>query len=227
MKLPVYNQEGSRLEEIELDPQVFDGRVNQEVLYQVVLLYRANRRKGLASTKTRGEVSGGGVKPWRQKGTGRARVGSIRSPLWRKGGVVFGPHPRDYSFRLPQKIRIAALKSSLNAKLKENNLLILDELKISTPKTKEAIKMLSVLRDKAILQVDGDSKKKKHNNPTLIMLEQINPNLKLSFRNVAFLDIIRVLDTNAYDVLKAKRMIITLGGLKILVQRIKVGLSRK
>lgn len=127
-KLSVYNQNGKQVKKVELDPDIFDGKINQDVLYQAALMYRANRRKRLASTKTRSEVSGGGVKPWRQKGTGRARVGSIRSPLWRGGGVVFGPHPCNCGFRLPKKIRIAALKSGLNAKLSENNLLIIDDL---------------------------------------------------------------------------------------------------
>jgi len=207
-KLPVYNQEGKEIESLELDPNVFDGQVNLDVLYQVVLMYRANRRKGLASTKTRGEVSGGGKKPWRQKGTGRARVGSIRSPLWRKGGVIFGPHPRDYSFRLPKKIKIAALKSSLNAKLNENNLLILDDLEVDVPKTKEATKILSNLK------LNG-------NKSILLMLDKIDAKSRLSFRNINYVDTISAADTNAYDVLKARKLIVTLSGLKILVDRIK------
>jgi len=207
-KLPVYNQEGKEIESLELDPIVFDGQVNLDVLYQAVLMYRANRRKGLASTKTRGEVSGGGKKPWRQKGTGRARVGSIRSPLWRKGGVIFGPHPRDYSFRLPKKIKIAALKSSLNAKLNENNLLILDDLEIDVPKTKEATKILSNLK------LNG-------NKSILLMLDKIDAKSRLSFRNINYVDTISAADTNAYDVLKARKLIVTLSGLKILVDRIK------
>lgn len=206
-KLLVYNQAGKQVERIELDPDVFDGKVNQDVLYQVVLMYRANRRKGLASTLTRGEVSGGGRKPWRQKGTGRARVGSIRSPLWRKGGVVFGPHPRDYSFRLPKKIKIAGLKSSFNAKLNENNLLILDDLKIDNPKTKEAIKILSNL--------------KLDNENILLCLGQINNNLRLSFRNISFLHMIKAANANTYDILRAKQLVLTLGGLKVFVDRIK------
>ena len=211
-KLPIYNQQGKQVKKIELDPIVFDGKINQGVLYQAVLMYRANRRKGLASTKTRREVSGGGRKPWRQKGTGRARVGSIRTPLWRKGGVVFGPHPRDYSFRLPKKIRIAALKSSLNAKVIEDNLLILDDLKIDVPKTKEATKILSNL--------------KLYNKTVLLMLGKINNNLRLSFRNISFLDLAMASNANAYDVLKVKKLIVSLDGLKILIDRIK-GLLNK
>ena len=119
--LPIYNTEGKEVDSIKLDAKVFDGTINTAAIYQAINAYRANQRKGFASTKTRGEVSGGGRKPWRQKGTGRARVGSTRSPLWRHGGVVFGPHPRDFSCRLPKRIKNLALKSTLNAKVKENN----------------------------------------------------------------------------------------------------------
>jgi len=206
-KLPVYNQEGKEIESLELDPNVFDGQINQNVLYQAVLMYRANRRRGTADTLTRGQVSGGGKKPWRQKGTGRARVSSIRSPLWRKGGVVFGPHFRDFGFELPRKIRIAALKSSLNAKLNENNLLILKELNIGSPKTKEAVKILSNL------------KLEKKN--TLLMLEKIDINTKRSFRNIGFFEIARASDTNAYQILAVQKLIVTLNALKVLAERIK------
>lgn len=207
VKLTVFNQQGKQLKKIELDEQVFDGKVNQGVLYQAVSMYRANKRRGLASTKTRGEVSGGGRKPWRQKGTGRARVGSIRSPLWRHGGVIFGPHPRDFSFRLPKKIKIAALRSSLNAKLNEDRLLILEGLKIDNPKTKEAAKILTNLK------IDKQQ--------ALLMLDEISDNLRRSFRNIRFLEIIKAADTNAYDVLRASKIIINLAALKILVDRIK------
>ena len=138
--LPVYNTEGKEIDTVKLDSSVFDGDVNLPAIYQAVNAFRANQRKGLAATKTRGEVSGGGKKPWKQKGTGRARVGSTRSPLWRHGGVVFGPHPRNFSYVLPAKIRNLALKSGLNSKLKENNLLVLENLKVEKPKTKEVVK---------------------------------------------------------------------------------------
>lgn len=219
MKLPVYNQEGKEVKKIELDKDVFDREVNQDVLYQVVLMYRANRRRGLASTKTRGEVSGGGVKPWRQKGTGRARVGSSRTPLWRKGGVTFGPHQRDYGFKVPKKIRAAALMSSINAKLKENNLLVLDDLKIDVPKTKEANRILLNLK---LNNASAPSRKKKARRERLLfMLNEINTSLKLSFRNISFLGMVRASEVNAYDVLKAKRLIVTLDGLRVLIKRIK------
>lgn len=205
--LPIYNQKGKQLKKMELDPQVFDGRVNQDVLHQAVLMYNACSRKGVASTKTRGEVSGGGRKPWRQKGTGRARVGSSRNPLWRKGGVVFGPHPRDFGFSLPKRIKLDALKSSLNAKLKENNLVILDALKLDSPKTKQAIKILSDL--------------KLDNKSMLLVLEQIDGSLKRGFQNIRYLDIIKASDSCALDILRVGKLIVSVEGLKVLVERIK------
>src|SRR4030042_1787510 len=130
VSLPIYSTTGEEIDTLKLDPAIFDGIVNKDAIYQAIVAYRANQRKGLAATKTRGEVSGGGRKPWKQKGTGRARVGSTRSPLWRHGGVVFGPHPRDYSYELPQKIRALALKSSLNAKVNNSSLIVFDSLKL-------------------------------------------------------------------------------------------------
>jgi large subunit ribosomal protein L4 len=230
-KLPVYNQQGKVVSEIELDPVVFDGKVNQDVLYQAVLMYRANLHKGLASTKTRGEVSGGGRKPWRQKGTGRARVGSSRSPLWRKGGVVFGPGTGQvFGLSLPKRIKLTALKSSLNAKLNENNLLILDDLKIDVSKTKEAVKILSNLKlnNKSRSSSQGKAAsnksrnfKKPRNVKTLLTLDDINANLRRSFSNISFLEMGKAADINAYDILRARKLIATLNGIKILTDRIK------
>ncbi|MGD9015521.1 MAG: 50S ribosomal protein L4 [Candidatus Omnitrophota bacterium] len=229
--LPIYSQQGKELEKIELDAAVFDGQVNEGVLYQAILMYRANQRKGLASTKTRGEVSGGGRKPWRQKGTGRARVGSSRNPLWRKGGVVFGPHTEQvFGFSLPKRIKLAALKSSLNAKLNENKLLILDDLKIDSAKTKEAVKVLADLKlnNKSRSSAKGKDKSKKANDfkkskkeSTLLILADINPNLKRSFQNIAYLDMVKAANANAWDVLRVNRLIVTTSGIKALVNRIK------
>lgn len=207
--LPIYNTEGKEIDKINLDPKVFDGKVNNSVLYQVVLNYRANQRRGYASTKTRGEVSGGGRKPWRQKGTGRARVGSIRSPLWRGGGVVFGPHPRDYSYRLPHKIKLLALRSSLNVKLKENNIVVLDDIKIDKPKTKEIITILSNLKS----QIGNLSE------PKLLLLDKNDKTLRLITNNIKFLKINLAKDTHAYEILRARKVIITKEGLKQLTDR--------
>jgi len=209
--LPVYNTEGKEIDKINLDPHVFDGEINEGVLYQTVVNYRANQRGGLASTKTRGEVSGGGKKPWRQKGTGRARVGSIRSPLWKGGGVVFGPHNRDYSYNLARKIKLSALKSSLNAKLKENNLFLINEIKIDKPKTKEVVNIFLNLKEKI-----GDL-----NKSTLLLSDKMDRSLRLASGNIPFLETNLAKDAFAYQVLKAKKVIITKDGLKQLIERFK------
>ncbi|MFA5411041.1 MAG: 50S ribosomal protein L4 [Candidatus Omnitrophota bacterium] len=210
--LPIYNTEGKEVDQLKLDPQVFDGTINSAAIYQAVNAYRANQRKGLAATKTRGEVSGGGKKPWRQKGTGRARVGSIRSPLWRHGGVIFGPHPRDFSYRLPAKIKTLALRSSLNAKVKENNFIILDHLTLETPKTKDAVKVFSNL--KIVKTKDGAC-------AALLLLDKPGAQLKLALRNLKFLHFNQAQDTQAYEVLASRRLIITKPALEILIKRLK------
>ena len=126
--IPVQNTDGKEIDTLKLDEKIFSDKILNSSVYQVICGYLANQRKGLASTKTRGEVSGGGKKPWKQKGTGRARVGSIRSPLWRHGGVIFGPHPRDFSYKIPVRMKDLALKFALSEKVKENNLIVLDAL---------------------------------------------------------------------------------------------------
>ena len=134
-KVAVYNTEGATVGELELNKDIFDVEINKALLHQVVRMQLANKRQGTQSALTRGEVRGGGAKPWRQKGTGRARHGSIRSPIWVKGGVVFAPKPRDYSFRMPKKMRRQALKSALTSKVKNDEILVLDDLKLAQPKT--------------------------------------------------------------------------------------------
>lgn len=210
--LPIYNTEGKEVDSVKLNHTVFDGVVNEAAIYQAVNAYRANQRKGLAATKTRGEVSGGGKKPWKQKGTGRARVGSTRSPLWRHGGVVFGPHPRDFSYVIPSKIRALALKSSLNAKVKDNNLVILDSLKIDKPKVKDALKVFSNLK----LNNKSDKRLK-----VLLLVDKISDSLRLSLRNVNFLDFNIAQDTNVYEVMISNKLVITKDGLTQLTQRLK------
>ncbi|MCM8800708.1 MAG: 50S ribosomal protein L4 [Candidatus Omnitrophica bacterium] len=211
--LPIYNTEGKQVEEIKLDPEVFDGTVNTNAIYQALVAYRANQRRGLASTKTRGEVSGGGRKPWRQKGTGRARVGSIRSPLWRHGGVIFGPHPRDFSYNIPNRIKKLALKSTLNAKLNENNLVVLDELKLSNYKTKQALRIFRNL--------NINQKKKNKFYRTLLLLDEINENFKKAIRNLDFLSFNLAKNTHVYEVLYNKKLIVTKNALKQLTERLK------
>lgn len=205
--VPVFNAEGKEIETIKLDSSVFDGVVNSAAIHQVIINYTANQRRGLAATKTRGEVSGGGKKPWKQKGTGRARVGSTRSPLWRHGGVVFGPHPRDFSYTIPAKIKNLALKSALCAKLKENNFIVVDNFKTETLKTKEAARVLSNLKI--------DSAK------TLLLMDKVDAKLMLVLRNIDFLDFSHAKDTNTYEVMSARKLIITKSALKELTDRLK------
>jgi len=187
-----------------LNPDVFDGKVNKAVLYQVVKMYEANKRQGSASTKTRAFVSGGGRKPWKQKGTGRARAGSIRSPLWKGGGVVFGPHPRDYSYTVSLKIRREALRSSLNSKYNENDIVILDELKVEKAKTKEFKKILSALK------LEGK---------VLFVLDKIDDTLRLAARNLRGVELKRADGLNALDVLKFKKLVLTKPALSIVEKR--------
>jgi len=145
-ELSVLDTKGKEIEKVKLDKGVFDGKVNTALIQQAVVAYLANQRKGLAATKTRGQVRGGGAKPWRQKGTGRARVGSNRSPIWRGGGITFGPRPRSYYQDMPKKMRALALKSALNAKLRDKQILIINDLVVSSPKTKDFIKTVSGLK---------------------------------------------------------------------------------
>jgi large subunit ribosomal protein L4 len=211
--LPIFNTEGKEIETIKLNSAVFDGTINSPAIYQAVNAYRSNQRLGLASTKTRGEVSGGGRKPWKQKGTGRARVGSIRSPLWRHGGVIFGPHPRDFYSKLPKKIRNLALKSSLNAKVKENNFMVLDNFKIEKAKTKEVVKVF--------LNLKTIPKKEKEKKRVLLLLEKHDDNLQKALRNIGFLDVNLAKDTHTYEVMSHRKLIITKAGLNDLTNRLK------
>lgn len=203
-KLSLYNIEGKATEELTLDKRVFDGEVNEDLLHQAVVNYNANRRAGSASTKTRGEVSGGGKKPWRQKGTGRARAGSIRSPVFRHGGVVFGPHPRSFSYSLPKKMRLEALRASLNARLTDNDVVLLEEVS-GISKTKQVAGFLSKLG-----LIDK----------TLGVLE-VKAEVARCMRNIANLETVRPADITAYDVLKHKKLLITKGALKTITERLK------
>lgn len=207
-EIQVYNIKGQSVGKIELDKGIFNGEVNEPILYQVVRMYEANQRQGTASTKTRSDVRGGGKKPWRQKGTGRARAGTIRSPLWRGGGKIFGPHPRDYSYSVPKAVRRIALISSLNAKLNDKDMIVIDEMKLEKPKTKEFSAVLrNIKADKKPLLVLDDK------NDTVIRASRNIPNLLLrDYRTL-----------NAYEVLKQQKLILTqkaLAGLtKILVKQ--------
>lgn len=193
-EVTIYNIKGQSVGKLELDKNIFNGEVNEAILYQAIKMYEANLRQGTASTKTRSDVSGGGKKPWRQKGTGRARVGTIRSPLWRGGGIIFGPHPRDYSYSIPKKIKRLALISSLNDKLNNKELIILDEIKLSQPKTKEFVGMLRNL---------------KADDRPLVVLEDKDQALIRAARNIPQLLLRDRQTLNAYEILKQHKLIFT------------------
>lgn len=207
LTLPIYNTAGEKVDTVKLDPALY-ADVNTAAIHQAITAYRANQRKGLAQTKTRGEVSGGGRKPWKQKGTGRARVGSTRSPLWRHGGVTFGPHPRDFGINLPQKIRALALRSALSLKLNEANFIILDAFKLNNSKTKEAAKVFSNLK------IERQKK-------VLLLLDALDNATKLALRNIATLNVNLAKDTNAYEVMDCAKVVITKQGLGELTKRLK------
>jgi large subunit ribosomal protein L4 len=205
-KLAIHDIKGKETGSFELPDGIFGGKVNQDVIQQAVLMYQANLRQGNASTKTRGEISGGGKKPWRQKGTGRARAGSTRSPLWHKGGIVFGPHPREFGYTVPKKVRVAALRESLNAKFQANQLVCVDNIQLPAAKTKEFAKILKAFKLKG---------------KTLALLDGSKDEVTLASRNIPFLNTIRAGDVNAYDILKNKTILATKNAIENLLKRIQ------
>lgn len=205
-EITVYNMKGKQVETVTLDKGLFDGAINKEVLYQAVVMYNANKRQGTASTKSRGEVSGGGKKPFRQKGTGRARAGSTRSPLWRHGGTIFGPLPRDYHYDIPKKVKRLAFLSSINSKLIENKIIGIDALKLDSSKTKIFIELLKALKLK---------------NKTLIVLDTIDKNIKLSSRNIPTVVLRNHRDFNTMDVLNSDIVLMSKISLEKLSERFK------
>lgn len=193
-KVTLYNQSGSQVGEIELNDSVFGIEPNNHVLFEAVVAQRASLRQGTHKTKVRSEVAGGGRKPWRQKGTGRARQGSIRSPQWRGGGTVFGPVPRSYSYKLPKKVRRLAIKSALSSKVLEESVLVLESLAFETPKTKDFkgfLKGLSV-----------DSK-------ALIVTAGLDENVALSARNIPGVTVVSAEGISVLDVLGHDKLIMT------------------
>ncbi len=213
LTLPVLNLEAQPIDTFKLDPLIFDGKVNLLLVHHAVVTYLANQRKGLASTKTRGEVRGGGRKPWRQKGTGRARVGSLRSPLWRKGGITFGQRPRSFYKRFPLRMRLLALKSVLNAKFKDNELLVLEGLSLNSHKTKEFVKVLNNL--------------KLNSGKNRFVVETADKNLRLSTRNIEDVEVNLANSLNAYEALNCKQLVFTRKALEVVQERIKGGLGKK
>ena len=189
----VYNMEGKEVGTIELNDAVFGVKINEHLVHMAVVQQLANKRQGTQKAKTRGEVSGGGRKPWRQKGTGHARQGSTRSPQWKGGGVVFAPVPRDYSFKMNKKEKRAALKSALTSKVQDNKLIVLDELKLDEIKTKKFVAVMNNLKVEKGLVVIADNDK----------------NVVMSARNLADIDTALANMINTYDVMKAKTVVLT------------------
>ncbi len=193
-KVAMFNIEGSEVGQIELSDAVFGQEVNKSVLHQVVVNYLANQRQGTQSTLTRSEVRGGGIKPWRQKGTGRARQGSIRSPQWTGGGVALGPKPRSYNYRLNKKVKRLAMKSAFSSKVAESELIVLDEMNFGEFKTKQAVNMLNNL---------------KVTEKVLIVVPEKDDNVYFSVRNIPTAKVSYVNTLNVYDILKYDKLILT------------------
>jgi len=205
-KIKVLSQNGKGISEINAPKEIFTYPVKEHLLYEAVVNYRANQRQGSASTKTRSEVRGGGRKPWRQKGTGRSRAGSIRSPIWRKGGITFGPKPRSYYYSLPKKAKRNALKSALSMKFAEKQILVLKALDFKEPKTKEGAKLLEILKLDSALIVD----------------QHENKNLFLSLRNIPKIKAVDYNQVNVYDVLNYKWLVFTQNAFESLMEKLKL-----
>jgi len=188
----------------QLNEAIFGARTRPHLLHQAVVMQLANRRAGSAATKTKGFVSGGGKKPWRQKGTGRARSGSIRSPIWVGGGTVFGPQPRDYSYRLPRKARREALLSALSSKNRDGKIIVVDKLVLDAPKSKLMVQALVELKVTS----------------ALIVIPQEDAKIERSARNLPKVKVLRVEGLNVYDLLRYEHLVLTDGALKLLEERL-------
>ena len=202
--IPVFDIKGKEVEKHQLDKDLFTGKVNKAALYQAVLMYSACARQGNASTKTRGDVSGGGKKPWRQKGTGRARSGSTRSPLWRHGGVVFGPEPRDYRYDMPKKLKRVAFLSSINSKLAENKMIGIVSVNVDQPKTKNFKAII------AALKLSGKS---------LFVMDVVDQNVMRASQNMREVTVRNYKDFNTMDVLHCDTMVVSKPALVKLAER--------
>uniref|UniRef100_A0A7V0Z4T3 Large ribosomal subunit protein uL4 n=1 Tax=candidate division WOR-3 bacterium TaxID=2052148 RepID=A0A7V0Z4T3_UNCW3 len=205
MDTKLYNQNGEEVGKIELPKKVFGTPVNKTLLWEAITIILNNQRRGTAKTKTRAEVRGGGKKPWRQKGTGLARHGSIRSPIWRKGGVVFGPKPRDYYKKMPQQKKTRALLSALSVAAQEDRIRIIEDMNIEKPNTKTVNGLLKKIN------INGAK--------ILISPDKISKNLLLSVRNIPKINLKRSIDINCYDVLWADYILFTKNGLSELEKR--------
>ena len=202
----VLNTLAEKVGEIELNDALFGVEVNNGILHEVVCMQRANQRSGNACTKTRGEVSGGGAKPWRQKGTGRARAGSRTSPVWRGGGTVFGPKPRDYSYTMPKKVRRLALKMALSARNQEGNMVVVDQFTLAEIKTRDFVKVMDNFKFDNCLVVTGEA----------------DETLGLSSRNVVGYKVLPVAGLNVMDILKHSKLMLVQTSLAKLEERLMV-----
>ena len=200
-KIDVYNIEGKKVSTLDLNEAVFGIEPNEKIVHIALVNYLANQRQGTSNTKTRSEVSGGGRKPWKQKGTGRARQGSIRAPQWFKGGIALGPKPRDYRYTINKKERRLAIKSVLSSKVLENNLVVLDKLQLKEIKTKNMVEALNALK------VEGK---------TLIVLPEKDENVQKSARNIEGVKTSLVNTINVYDLLKYNKLVLTVDSVKSL-----------
>ncbi len=204
--LPVYNSKGKEVGKFELDKELFTGVVNKGVIYQFLMMYNANQRRGTASTKTRANVSGGGKKPFKQKGTGRARAGSTRSPLWRHGGVIFGPHPRDFHYDIPKKVKKLALISSLNSKAVEDKWIGIDFIDLPELKTRHFQAIIDALKLKG---------------KSLFVLEAVDEKIKRVSRNIENVSIKNYRDFNTKDVMISDTVIMSRAALEKIPERLK------
>ena len=202
----VVDKSAEKVGEIEVSDELFGVEVKPAVLHEVVCMQRANRRRGTASTKTRGEVRGGGAKPWRQKGTGRARAGSRTSPLWRGGGTVFGPKPRSYGYKLPKKVRRLALKMALSARFAEGNLVVIDTLGLDRPKTKDFVQVMKNFEFSDCLVVTADR----------------DETVEKSVRNAVGYKTLPVAGLNVMDILKYSKLMLVQDSLDKLAERLLV-----
>ena len=184
--IKVYSIDKKESEGMKLDSKIFDKKVNEAVIQQAVRMYLANRRKGSANTKTRAEVRGGGAKPWKQKGTGRARAGSNSSPLWRKGGVTFGPKPRDFHYSIPKKVKDLALRSAVNVKYRDNQIMLIDSLVIKSGKTKDAASIFSKFCPL---------------KRVLVVKDKMDENTARAIRNLPDVRVVSSANVNTYDIL--------------------------
>ena len=201
LNIAVYNQEGQKVKDTELNEAVFGITPNNQAIFDMVLLQRASWRQGTHKVKNRTEVKGGGKKPWRQKGTGRARQGSIRAPQWRGGGIVFGPNTnRNYKLKMNRKVRRLALRSALSQKVIDNEMTVLDNLSLAAIKTKAMIKVLENLEA---------------NRKVLIVMDEVNENVALSARNIPGVKVIDSKGLNVYDILNSDKLVITEGAIKL------------